>query len=119
MHFSENKPIYLQITEYFYDQILTKKWVDGDNIPSVRKIAVLMEVNPNTALRAFHELENHGIVSSKRGIGYFITEDAYDIVLKIKKKEFFDSILPPLFKDMKLLNISFEELQALYHSEND
>ncbi len=119
MHFSENKPIYLQITDYFYDQILTKKWVDGDNIPSVREVAVLMEVNPNTALRAFHELQNNGIVSNKRGVGYFVTSDAYNKVLDIKKKEFFDIKLPSLFKYMKLLHISIEELEALYYSDSD
>lgn len=119
MHFSENKPIYLQITDYFYDQILTKKWVDGDNLPSVREVAVLMEVNPNTALRAFHELQKNGIVSNKRGVGYFVTGDAYDKVLDIKKKEFFDIKLPSLFKYMKLLHISIEEIESLYYSDSD
>jgi DNA-binding transcriptional regulator YhcF (GntR family) len=58
-------------------------------------------------------------VSNKRGVGYFVTADAYDKVLDLKKKEFFDIKLPSLFKYMKLLHISMEELEALYYFDSD
>ena len=80
MDYSENKPIYMQIVDHFCDQILRKKWTAGDRIPSVREIAVKMEVNPNTAIRAFHYLQDEDVLYNERGVGYFVSEDAFQKV---------------------------------------
>jgi len=45
MEFNYNKAIYLQITDLFCDEILVKKWKNGDRIPSVRELAINIEVN--------------------------------------------------------------------------
>ncbi len=116
MEFSENKPIYKQIVEHFYSNILTEKWKEEERVPSVREIAVLIEVNPNTAMRAFHELQENDILYNKRGVGYFVSKNALKKVKEIKRQEFLDIKLPNLFKDMKQLDISFEELRDLHSS---
>ncbi len=113
MEFSENKPIYKQIVEHFFSRILSKTWTDGERVPSVREIAVLLEVNPNTAMRAFHELQELDILYNKRGVGYFVSEKAHKKVKEIKRKEFIEVKLPSLFKDMDQLDISFDELKEL------
>ncbi len=114
MNFNKNKPIYLQITDYFCDQILTKKWQAGDRIPSVREIAVQMEVNPNTAIRAFHDLQEEGVLYNQRGVGYFVEEKAFDIVKEKRRRYFVNHKLPLLFKDMDQLDFTFEDLQSVY-----
>lgn len=114
MEFSDNKPIYKQIEEHFFRNILSEKWEEGERVPSVREIAVLMEVNPNTALRAFQELQDLGILNNKRGVGYFLGEDARSLVLKIRKEEFLQNKVPLLFREMKLLDIDISELDDLY-----
>lgn len=119
MDFSEHKPIYKQITEYFYGRILNEKWSEGERVPSVREVAVLVEVNPNTAIRAFHELQEQDILYNKRGVGYFVAEDALKKVKDIKRKEFMEVKLPALFKDMDQLDISFAELKNLYESKSE
>lgn len=119
MEFSENKPIYKQIEEYFYGRILSKKWEEDERVPSVREMAVQMEVNPNTAIRAFHELQESDILYNKRGVGYFVSKDAYLKVKEIKRKEFIEMKLPALFKDMEQLDISFSELEGFYNSQKD
>lgn len=116
MEFSENKPIYKQIVEHFYSNILTEKWKEEERVASVREIAVLIEVNPNTAMRAFHELQENDILYNKRGVGYFVSKNALKKVKEIKRQEFLDIKLPNLFKDMKQLDISFEELRDLHSS---
>ncbi|XWN37710.1 MAG: GntR family transcriptional regulator [Balneola sp.] len=116
MDFSENKPIYKQIVEHFYNQILNQKWAEEERVPSVREVAVLMEVNPNTAHRAFQELQDTEILFNKRGVGYFVCEGAVSKVQIIKRKEFIDVKLPAVFKDMNLLGISFLELKKIYES---
>jgi len=118
MDFSEKQPIYLQIIDYFCRQILENKWKPDYRIPSVREIAVKMEVNPNTAMRAFHYLQEKDILYNQRGIGYFVSQNAYQKVLALKRAEFIREKLPVLFRDMSLLGISFDELRVLYEKNN-
>ncbi len=117
MNFSENKPIYIQISDYFSDQILSGNWKSGDRIPSVREIAVQMEVNPNTAIRAFHNLQEEGVLYNQRGVGYFIDEHAEKIIKEKRRNEFIRQKLPLLFKEMDLLGISFRDLEMIYKNE--
>ncbi|MCC5942198.1 MAG: GntR family transcriptional regulator [Balneolaceae bacterium] len=113
MNFSDNQPIYQQISNYFCNQILEKKWTPEDRIPSVREIAVKMEVNPNTAMRAFQLLQEKGILVNKRGIGHFIADDAYQTVLELKRKEFIENDLPVFINSMKRLGYTFDEIKKL------
>jgi GntR family transcriptional regulator len=117
MNFSENRPIYIQISDYFCDQILSQDWKPGDRIPSVREVAVQMEVNPNTAIRAFHNLQEEGVLYNQRGVGYFVDEDAEKIVKEKRRKEFIQQKLPILFKEMDLLGFSFQDLEEIYKSK--
>ncbi len=119
MEFDASKPIYLQIVDFFYENILIRKWQEGERIPSVREIAVLVEVNPNTAIRAFNHLQEMKIIYNKRGIGYFVAEDGYQKVLSIRRNEFKEIVLPDVFKKMRLLDVTFEEVKNLYEQNRD
>ncbi len=119
MDFDGSKPIYLQIVDFFYENILIREWQEGERIPSVREIAVLVEVNPNTAIRAFNHLQEMEIIYNKRGIGYFVSEDGYQKVLSIRRNEFKEVVLPDVFKKMRLLDVTFEEVKSLYEQNLD
>ena len=119
MDFDNSKPIYLQIVDFFYENILIKRWPEEERIPSVREIAMMVEVNPNTAIRAFNHLQDLEVIYNKRGIGYFVSENGYDKVLQIKRKEFMEQMLPDMFKKMNLLDISFEELKNAYNQQEN
>lgn len=119
MDFDGSKPIYLQIVDFFYENILVREWQEGERIPSVREIAVLVEVNPNTAIRAFNYLQEMEIIYNKRGIGYFVSEDGYKKVLSIRRNEFKEVVLPDVFKKMRLLDVTFEEVKNLYEQNLD
>lgn len=114
MDFTDRQPIYKQISDYFCKQILEKKWKPDDRVPSVREIAVQMEVNPNTAMRAFQILQDQEILINKRGIGHFIAEGAYQKTLELQRNEFIENELPVFFKKMKMLGFSCEELEERY-----
>ena len=114
MNFRDDKSIYLQIADYFYENILTHEMDSNERIPSVRDLAVEAEVNPNTVMRTYKFLQDNNIIYNKRGIGYFISEDAYEITHKMKKEEFINEKLPQFFKSMNNLNISISELENLY-----
>ena len=70
MEFRDKQSIWLQIAEYVCEQILLKKWVLGEKIMSIRELAVLLEVTPNTVQRAYDFLQQRSIITNKRGIGY-------------------------------------------------
>lgn len=116
MEFRQNKAIYLQISDIICENILLKKWVKGDRIPSVREMAVSIEVNPNTVQRTYTYLQEKGIIYNKRGIGYFVTENAFELTVELKKKEFVNDECPHFFRIMDLLQLSFNDLKEIYVS---
>lgn len=73
--FTSDRPVYLQITDRIIKSILSGDFKPGEQIPSVRQLALDAAVNPNTVQHAFAELESEGIVVSKGTLGRFVTED--------------------------------------------
>jgi GntR family transcriptional regulator len=114
MEFLESQPIYMQIADNFCENILLQRWKPNERIPSVRDIAVAMEVNPNTAMRAFEYLQNRDIIYNKRGIGYFVADEGFQKALELKRAEFIEKDLPVVMKTMKLLDISCQDMEKIY-----
>jgi len=75
LNFDHNRPIYIQLMEYFYGKICRSELKLGEKLPSVRETAVNVGVNPNTVSRTYMEMERELVVVSKRGQGTFVTED--------------------------------------------
>ncbi len=105
----------MQIGDYVCNNILRKTWKEQEKIPSVRELAVSVEVNPNTVLRTYNNLQEKGIIYNKRGIGYFVDDNAYKAVRKMKTEDFVKNELPHIFKIMDLLDLSFDDLKAYYN----
>ncbi len=110
MEFIADKAIYLQIADYIGDHILRKEWAQHDRIPSVRELSVLLTVNPNTVVRAYEVLENVGIIYSKRGIGFLVSEAAFEKVSAERRKAFMEVDLPNFYRKMQQLGISWEQV---------
>ncbi|MCH5309276.1 MAG: GntR family transcriptional regulator [Prevotella sp.] len=117
MIFTSDKPIYIQMADRLCDEILAGKYVDDDRIPSVREYAVLLEVNTNTAVKAYDELARANIIYNKRGLGYFVTKGARKQILKERKKVFMKERLPELFRQMRMLDISMDDVRAAWEKE--
>ena len=115
MEFKEKQSIYLQIGEHICENILSGIWGKGEKIPSTREFAAEIEVNPNTVVRTFSYLEDMGVILKKRGIGYFVTDEAEKIILKNKKIEFIKNQLPNIFKSMNQLKITWDDMEELYN----
>ncbi len=119
MNFDSRQPIYLQIADHVCDQILDRKWTPEERIPSVREIATLMEVNPNTAMRAFHHLQEQDIILQQRGVGYFAAEDAYEKVKNLKRKQFMKHDIPHIAEKMQQLGYSIDDLKQLIEDQQN
>jgi len=115
MEFGDNNAIYLQIADQLSENILLKRWNSGDRIPSVRELAVSIEVNPNTVMRTFNYLQEKGIIYNKRGIGYFVSDDGFEKTKSLRKENFINQELPRLFRELQLLGLTMEDLGNFYN----
>jgi len=115
MDFKENKAIYLQIAERICDEILTGTYKEEERIPSVREYAAIVEVNFNTVMRTFEYLQSQEIIYNKRGIGYFVSPEAKELILRFRKDSFMKEEVNDFFKQIYTLNIPFEEIAVMYN----
>ncbi len=90
-----DRPIFQQIIDKIQTDILSGRYAPGDKLPSVRELAMMAAVNPNTMQKALAELERAGLVYTQRTSGRFITEDTamIELLKERKAKELIDTFL--------------------------
>ena len=74
-----DRPIYAQLVERIQMQIVSGQYPAGGKLPSVRELAAVAAVNPNTMQKAFAELERSGLIITQRTNGRTVTEDQQKI----------------------------------------
>lgn len=110
-----DRPIYAQLVDRIQMQIVSGYYQPGGKLPSVRELASVAAVNPNTMQKAFVELERSGLIITQRTNGRNVTEDT-ELIENIKQgmarghMEFF-------FSKMKELGYTGEEIKALIDNE--
>lgn len=67
-------PVYRQLIDQVLAAIATDKLRAGDQLPTVRQVAVDLAINPNTVMRAYREMEIRGVLDTQQGAGTFIAE---------------------------------------------
>lgn len=121
--FKSIKGIFLQIAENIYHQILEGTLQPGDRVPSVRDLAAELEVNRNTVARTYALLSDEGIFENKRGVGYFVSMNALDLLGATERKHFFAEELPQFIQKIKILKLTTKDLAELItqlkNNEND
>ena len=113
MDFKSTKGIYLQIVDNLCRQILEGQLKAGDRVASVRDLAAEFEVNHNTVMRAYTNLQESGIFDNKRGIGFFVSEKALELIQATEKANFFSQDLPDFLLKVKLLQLNSTDLSEL------
>ena len=101
MEFDGNKPIYLQIVDVICDNILDGTLKPDGRILSVREYGAQLGVNPNTIMRSYEKLTTDEII-------YFISPDARDKVLAIRRAQFLEESVPKIRRQMTLLGFGPE-----------
>lgn len=114
MEFKDTKGIFQQIADNICDKIISGEFPAGSKIPSVREQAAAVGVNQNTIMRTYMELQRENIINNQRGIGFFVSNSAQQQIINMRKKEFFEVQLPEFIKQVKLLNLTKEELAPLF-----
>ena len=116
MNYDNDKAIFIQIADLICDRLLSGYYNPSEHSTSVRELAFEVQVNPNTVIRAYEKLQNENIVYNKRGIGYFFEKDAKEKILNFRRNYFKQKILPSVFKDMALLEITIEDIVNAYNN---
>jgi DNA-binding transcriptional regulator YhcF (GntR family) len=110
MEFNQPKGIYQQIADQIRDRILEGEWRGGERIPSIRDFAVSVGVNPNTVTKSYQALLDRQIIENQRGIGYFVSAGARQTILDEIKTEFIREELPRVFRTMRVLGMTLDDL---------
>lgn len=108
-----NQPIFIQLAETIRDKILSGEYKEDERIPSARDIAIEVEVNPNTVVKAFDELQRDDLIYNKRGMGYFVSREAKEKILTIRLVRLEKELIPALLREGELLGLSRDELIKL------
>ena len=111
--FDNNIPIYIQLIEQFKIFIISGKISPGDRMLSVRELANMVKVNPNTIQKALVELEELGLIYTERTNGKYVTNDKK--LINKYKKEYADEISNRYFSSMS--NIGFDINESIEYLE--
>jgi len=111
-----DRPIYAQIVEILELQIVSGRYQPGDKLPSVRELASIASVNPNTMQRAFAELERGGLIQTQRTTGRTVTDDPEKIAQV--RQELARSQISLFLARMKELGFTKEEIVQLVDTLN-
>lgn len=113
--FRTDKAIYLQMADRLCDEILAGMYKEDDRVPSVREYAVELQVNTNTAVKAYDTLARDKVIYNRRGLGYFVAPGARDRILKARRDAFMRQTLPSVFRSMRLLGIDIDEVTRAWN----
>ncbi|PID30004.1 MAG: GntR family transcriptional regulator [Candidatus Cloacimonadota bacterium] len=109
--FNNEKPLYLQLREEIEKAIISGAAEEGKAIPSIRTLSQQYKLNPQTVSNALSELASDGIITKKRGIGFFVNENAGEVLKMKRTKEFKENELYNVLTKGKTLGMSKDEIK--------
>ncbi|HEX4276163.1 MAG TPA: GntR family transcriptional regulator [Bryobacteraceae bacterium] len=111
---SSGIPLYLQLMEQVKHAIETGALRAGEQLPTIRKLAEDLVMNPNTVVRAYRELEHEGVVELRHGSGAYISDSEAGRVKIIRRGQ---AVMQAAIEKLLALGISEPEIRRLLESE--
>lgn len=105
--FDNERPIYIQLVEQLRLLIIAGEFQQGEKIPSVRELALIAKVNPNTMQKALVELETEGLIYTERTNGKYVTNDIKR--LKTVRENIAKEKVKSFFSDMERIGMNQED----------
>ncbi|MBN9644369.1 GntR family transcriptional regulator [Corynebacterium mendelii] len=106
-------PLFEQIARLIVDAIVAGSLNPGDRAPSQNELARFHNVNPATARKGLSILVERNILHKRRGLGMFVTDDAKQLILADRTRDFAADYVAPLVREARALNISGTHLHDL------
>jgi GntR family transcriptional regulator len=107
-------PLYVQLVERLKHSIATGAIKAGEQLPSVRKMAEDLVINPNTVVRAYRDLESAGIVELRHGSGVFVRESVAGRASVMRKAE---PIMRSAVDRLESLDLEEDDIRRLLENE--
>ena len=107
------KPIYLQVSEWLENEILSGKFKPDDKVYSQYQLAEMFNINPATAAKGLNLLATEDILYKKRGLGMFVRADAKEKIAAKRKNSTLKRLVLEIVRETKRLNIHEEELMDM------
>jgi len=107
-------PLYLQLIEQVKHAIETGAIQAGDQLPSVRKMAEDLVINPNTVARAYRDLEYEGVIELKHGAGAFIRDT---VVARVKLMHKAESVVQSAVDRLTAMDLTEDAIRRLVENE--
>ncbi len=115
---SSHVPIYLQIAAEIRSAVAAEVYRPGEALPSLRNMAIELQVNPNTVQRAYDELVRDGLIYSQRGKGLFVsdqgTASAQSGALEVVRKAFEEAV-----RAGRAAGVDAEQLREIFAASMD
>lgn len=117
-HLTQEKSIYIQISEMIETDILRGILLEEEKVPSTNELAKLYTINPATAAKGVNILVDEGIIYKKRGIGMFVAAGAKEQILSKRRGAFYETYVKGLVEEAASLGIDKDELVAMIKASN-
>ena len=115
--FNNRDPVYVQVIRHFKEQIAKGYFEPGQEIPSRRELANQLKINPNTAQRAYKEMEEQGLIFTEGNLPSCITKD--EVVLKSVREELLIEAVDLFLGAIKSINAPLPEVLELVQKKYD
>lgn len=107
---TDDQPIYRQLKDKVVAAIVEGSLREGEALPSVRNVAVDLQINPITASKAYQELVMDGLVEKKRGLGMFVVDGARSKLVEAERDRFLNEEWPRVMETIRRLGLDIEAL---------
>ncbi len=111
---SSGIPLYVQLMDQLKHAIETGELRAGEQLPTIRKVAEDLVMNPNTVARAYRELEHEGVIELKHGSGAFVAES---MVARTKVMRKAQAVVQSTIERLASLHLSEDEIRRLVENE--
>ena len=115
--FRSGIPIYLQVVERIKERLAAKRLKPGDQLPTVRALALELRVNFNTIARAYRILDEAGIISTQQGRGTYILDAPAPEAAEAMRQQALEDLTRRYIADVERLHATLEEVLTLLRKE--
>lgn len=109
LDFGDHRPLYEQIKDKIKELIISGALKEGNKIPSVRELAAVLAINPNTIQKAYKDLETEGYIYSQRAKGSFVSPKS-EAAAAEKTEKLYEK-LDEVIKEMAYLKIDLAKIK--------
>ncbi len=115
--FNSREPVFIQISDKLRSEIVTGKYAQGSQFPSIRQLAAIASVNPNTMQKALQTLEDEEILVSRGTIGRYVTSDT--AILEASREKIQKQALLRFISEAEELGLTKEDLIKMIQKEGE